>query len=283
MMTSNLGSPSDGSSENLPVGSPPSEGAVGGGGVGRQRTDSGRRLLLHAERDSMLEQLRAVRRDVLSAARAQPSAELQRAADRLADGETRLLQLDTSPAGAEVSAATPEPAVDAQSMRRLQRDNERLRMQLSRSTSGLLDRGQVSILSCNDGDVVLIVWDAERLHYRVYQEASFLFFVHADCLEALGLTPQQQTPRRLYAVAEVVSHEFCQARKEGNRYRVPRGTRFYRVRVKPWTRPSTSSSGGGGGSGGGGSGGAAVADLTASTRRLSLRSGESVESHDTTS
>ncbi|KAF0288998.1 RB1-inducible coiled-coil protein 1 [Amphibalanus amphitrite] len=275
MMTSNLGSPSDGSSENLPVGSPPSEGGA------RQRTDSGRRLPTLAERDSLLEQLRSARRDVLSAARAHPSAELQRAAERLADGETRLLQAET--AALAEPAGGSEPGLDAQSVRRLQRDNERLRMQLSRSTSGLLERGQVSIMSCNDGDLVLIVWDADRMHYRVYQEASFLFFVHADCLEALGLQQQQQQqqPRRQYAVAEVVSHEFCQARKEGNRYRVPRGTRFYRVRVKPWTRPA--SSGSAAAAAGAGSSSSAVSDLSASTRRLSLRSAESVESHEAAS
>ncbi|XP_037089577.1 LOW QUALITY PROTEIN: RB1-inducible coiled-coil protein 1-like [Pollicipes pollicipes] len=196
MMTSNLGSPSDGSSENLPLGSPQSEAS------GKQRAD---------EACCSWSRSRRARRPMFP------------------------------------------------SVRRLQRDNERLRMQLSRSTSGLLERGQVSVLTCNDGDVVLVVWDAERRHYRVYQEATLLYFVHSDSYEALGLSAQ--TARRQYAVAEVVSHEFCQAKKEGNRYHVPRGTRFYRVRVKPWTRP------------------AGLAELSGSTRRLSAHA-LSVESHE---
>lgn len=223
MMTSNLGSPSDGSSENLPLGSPQSEVAVG----------AGRRLL--NERDLVLEQVRAARRELSDG---EPVSAVQRAAELLADCEQRLLQLETG-GGAESDA----------SLRRLQRDNQRLRMQLSRSTTGLLERGLVSVLSCNDDDVVLLLWDEDRRHYRVFQESALLHFVHTESLESLGLTVPPQSGRPPYAIAQVVSHEFCQAKKEGNRYRVPRGTRFYRVRVKPWARPSAAELGGSSGRG----------------------------------
>ena len=38
-----------------------------------------------------------------------------------------------------------------------------------------------------------------------------------------------------YTSAEVVDKEYCQAKKSENRFRVPQGTKFYRVRCKPAT------------------------------------------------
>ncbi|XP_037297630.1 uncharacterized protein LOC119190263 [Manduca sexta] len=62
-----------------------------------------------------------------------------------------------------------------------------------------------------------------------------MFFVHSDCLPALDLSIQvkNESERRLYAVAVVESKEHCYAKKSGNRYNMPRGSRFCRVRVKP--------------------------------------------------
>ena len=40
---------------------------------------------------------------------------------------------------------------------------------------------------------------------------------------------------------QVTDKEYCQAKKPNNRFNVPLGTKFYRVRVKPW-KPSISSS-----------------------------------------
>lgn len=38
----------------------------------------------------------------------------------------------------------------------------------------------------------------------------------------------------LWFVGRVVSKEFCIARKENNRYKVPKNTQFYRVRIYPF-------------------------------------------------
>ena len=41
-------------------------------------------------------------------------------------------------------------------------------------------------------------------------------------------------------LGQVTDKEYCQAKKPNNRFNVPLGTKFYRVRVKPW-KPSASS------------------------------------------
>ena len=51
-----------------------------------------------------------------------------------------------------------------------------------------------------------------------------------------GLNPSS-TP----LLGQVTDKEYCQAKKPNNRFNVPLGTKFYRVRVKPW-KPSISSS-----------------------------------------
>ena len=51
-----------------------------------------------------------------------------------------------------------------------------------------------------------------------------------------GLNPST-TP----LLGQVTDKEYCQAKKPNNRFNVPLGTKFYRVRVKPW-KPTISSS-----------------------------------------
>ncbi|XP_039764443.1 RB1-inducible coiled-coil protein 1 isoform X2 [Pararge aegeria] len=95
--------------------------------------------------------------------------------------------------------------------------------------------GTLSLSSCLPGHTVLVLWDPAHLNYTVMQEASIMYFVHSDCLAALDLSIQvkSESERRLYAVATVESKEYCYAKKSGNRYQMPRGSRFYRVFVKP--------------------------------------------------
>ncbi|XP_045518516.1 RB1-inducible coiled-coil protein 1 isoform X3 [Pieris brassicae] len=98
-----------------------------------------------------------------------------------------------------------------------------------------LSAGALSLSSCLPGHTVLLLWDPAHLNYTVLQEASIMYFVHSDCLPALDLSihVKSESERRLYTVANVESKEYCYAKKSGNRYHMPRGSRFYRVRVKP--------------------------------------------------
>ncbi len=61
------------------------------------------------------------------------------------------------------------------------------------------------------------------------------FFGFSESVLALGLTvpPNNSSNSKRYTTAEVVDKEYCQAKKSGNRFKVPQGTKFYRVRCKP--------------------------------------------------
>ncbi|XP_061378836.1 RB1-inducible coiled-coil protein 1 isoform X3 [Danaus plexippus] len=89
------------------------------------------------------------------------------------------------------------------------------------------------------GHTVLVMWDPAHLNYTVLQEASIMHFVHSDCLPSLDLSihVKNESERRLYAVATVESKEYCYAKRGVNRYHMPRGSRFYRVHVKPLKPP----------------------------------------------
>ncbi|XP_067213195.1 RB1-inducible coiled-coil protein 1 isoform X2 [Linepithema humile] len=95
----------------------------------------------------------------------------------------------------------------------------------------MVQQGIASVTSCNAGDVVLVFWDAVHGNYAVYQESSTLYFLHSDYVGALDIEMNPNSSRRC-VLAEVIDKEYCHARKE-NRYHVPRGTKFYRVRAKP--------------------------------------------------
>ncbi|XP_026825650.1 RB1-inducible coiled-coil protein 1 isoform X3 [Ooceraea biroi] len=96
----------------------------------------------------------------------------------------------------------------------------------------MVQLGIVTVTSCNPGDIVLVVWDTVHCNYAVYQESTTLYFLHSDCVDALdvGMNPNGS---RKCVLAEVIDKEYCHARKHENRYHVPRGTKFYRVRAKP--------------------------------------------------
>lgn len=120
-------------------------------------------------------------------------------------------------------------------------DNERRkgRAQGCHTPCGLA-AGTLSLASCLPGHTVLLLWDPAHLNYTIMQEAAIMYFVHSDCLAALDLSihVKNESERRLYAVAIVESKEFCYAKKSGNRFGMPRGSRFYRVRVKPAKTPN---------------------------------------------
>ncbi|XP_067213196.1 RB1-inducible coiled-coil protein 1 isoform X3 [Linepithema humile] len=96
----------------------------------------------------------------------------------------------------------------------------------------MVQQGIASVTSCNAGDVVLVFWDAVHGNYAVYQESSTLYFLHSDYVGALDIEMNPNSSRRC-VLAEVIDKEYCHARKQENRYHVPRGTKFYRVRAKP--------------------------------------------------
>lgn len=173
------------------------------------------------ERVEALETAKVRLKAELAEARAQL---IQHATPTHQDMSTSISLIDTDSSGGSRDAATsPELG------RRTQ-----FKEKLTRSITSMIQHSEISVGSCNIGDTVLVVWDETYKSYTVLQDSTSLFFVHLDCLEIMDLqVPADGSPRRLYNLAVVTEKEYCHARKPGNRYRVPKGTKFYRIKVKP--------------------------------------------------
>ncbi|XP_043470313.1 RB1-inducible coiled-coil protein 1 isoform X1 [Leptopilina heterotoma] len=141
-------------------------------------------------------------------------------------------------------ATSPEPhRRDAMSASTSTPTSTKIREKLSKSTVGLVQQGLINISSCNPGDLVLVLWDSQHRNYIIFQESRTMYFLNSDCINVLDLKGGPDgTPNRLHVVAEVIDKEYCHAKKPENRFRVPQGTKFYRVRVKPVLRMDSISS-----------------------------------------
>ncbi|CAG5085344.1 Similar to RB1CC1: RB1-inducible coiled-coil protein 1 (Homo sapiens) [Cotesia congregata] len=114
------------------------------------------------------------------------------------------------------------------------------REKLIKSTNSLLSQFSISLHTCNTGDCVVVLWDSVHTSYIVLQESTTMYFLHSDCVDLLGLkTGSDGIPKQIYVIGEVIDKQYCHAKKKENRYHVPQGTKFYRVRVKPLQRDCT--------------------------------------------
>ncbi|GBN96511.1 RB1-inducible coiled-coil protein 1, partial [Araneus ventricosus] len=94
---------------------------------------------------------------------------------------------------------------------------------------------KISILTCNEGDLVLLCYEERHENFAVFHFGPFVHFLHSDSLQALNLK-LPAGPNERWALGVVVKKEFCVTKKQENRYKVSCGTKFYRVKVKPWDR-----------------------------------------------
>ncbi|KAJ9589364.1 hypothetical protein L9F63_017416, partial [Diploptera punctata] len=154
--------------------------------------------------------------------------------------EKKVTEMNTSVAVVQESTSSRDAATSPDPIHRTLQDDHPFREKLTRSTTSLIQQGKISIVSCNIGDSILVVWDEEHRNYTILQETSTRYFLHSDSLDVLGLRPSSDgSPRRLYSTGEVVDKEYCHAKKSENRYRVPKGTKFYRVKVRPLQKDSS--------------------------------------------
>uniref|UniRef100_A0A8C7YN06 RB1-inducible coiled-coil protein 1 n=1 Tax=Oryzias sinensis TaxID=183150 RepID=A0A8C7YN06_9TELE len=86
------------------------------------------------------------------------------------------------------------------------------------------------------GDLVLIILDERHDNYVLFTVGPTLYFLHSESLTALDLKPASGTSRRPWVLGKVLEKEYCQAKKAQNRFKVPLGTKFYRVKAVPWNR-----------------------------------------------
>uniref|UniRef100_A0AC34RPI1 Autophagy-related protein 11 C-terminal domain-containing protein n=1 Tax=Panagrolaimus sp. JU765 TaxID=591449 RepID=A0AC34RPI1_9BILA len=90
----------------------------------------------------------------------------------------------------------------------------------------------ISLQDIHEGCSVLVMWDNSHNSYMVFSTSRTLHFVRESCMKRFCPDPQTSA-RRNWMFAVVTHIDYCQIRKESNRYNMPLGTRFYRVEVKP--------------------------------------------------
>lgn len=119
--------------------------------------------------------------------------------------------------------------------KKLEKDLEKERSKREKLSKIAQGSGGVTINSCSKDDVVLIVWNSAHEQYTVVQDSSILYFLHAESYNDMKLVtvPPSTYPRVCYCIGKVTDKEYCHAKKDENRYKVGKGTKFYRVKVRP--------------------------------------------------
>ena len=119
--------------------------------------------------------------------------------------------------------------------KKLEKDLEKERTKREKLSKIAQGSGGVTINSCSKDDVVLIVWNSAHEQYTVVQDSSILYFLHAESYNDMKLVtvPPNTYPRVCYCIGKVTDKEYCHAKKDENRYKVGKGTKFYRVKVRP--------------------------------------------------
>ena len=101
----------------------------------------------------------------------------------------------------------------------------------------ILFLGLLTVESCSVGDRILVAWSEPHNNFVIVQEGAekLMHFLHSDSLEGLGLHVKDEEtgrPKVQFVRAEVTNKEFCQAKKPNNRFRMPQGSQFHRIRCK---------------------------------------------------
>uniref|UniRef100_A0A672LKG9 RB1-inducible coiled-coil protein 1 n=1 Tax=Sinocyclocheilus grahami TaxID=75366 RepID=A0A672LKG9_SINGR len=118
-------------------------------------------------------------------------------------------------------------------------ENKRLSQRLmSQSMSSVSSRHseKIAIRDFQVGDLVLIILDERHDNYVLFTVGPTLYFLHSESLTALDLKPATGETRRPWVLGKVMEKEYCQAKKAQNRFKVPLGTKFYRVKAVPWNK-----------------------------------------------
>uniref|UniRef100_A0A0N5A3D8 ATG11 domain-containing protein n=1 Tax=Parastrongyloides trichosuri TaxID=131310 RepID=A0A0N5A3D8_PARTI len=93
-------------------------------------------------------------------------------------------------------------------------------------------KAMISLQDIHEGCTVLIMWNPTYDAYLLSCSTNSLYFVKESSVERLGLSNTNASQRRHSMIATVSGSEKCQIRRENNRYKLPVGTKFYRVDVE---------------------------------------------------
>ena len=119
--------------------------------------------------------------------------------------------------------------------KKLEKDLEKEKSKRAKLSALAQGSGGITLNSCSKDDVVLIVWNCAHDQYTIVQDSTVLYFLHAESYNDMKLVtvPPSSYPKANYCVGKVTEKEYCHAKKDENRYKVGKGTRFYRVKVRP--------------------------------------------------
>uniref|UniRef100_H2YL37 Autophagy-related protein 11 C-terminal domain-containing protein n=1 Tax=Ciona savignyi TaxID=51511 RepID=H2YL37_CIOSA len=98
------------------------------------------------------------------------------------------------------------------------------------SSSTKKDKDKIAISNFQVDDLVMVMFDTLYHHHVVVTQAHTLHFLHNDSITELGLKHTDASTKP-WTIARFIDREYCQARKANNRFKVPVGTKFYRVRL----------------------------------------------------
>ncbi|XP_038622433.1 RB1-inducible coiled-coil protein 1 isoform X3 [Tachyglossus aculeatus] len=113
------------------------------------------------------------------------------------------------------------------------------KMSQSMSSVSARHSEKIAIRDFQVGDLVLIILDERHDNYVLFTVSPTLYFLHSESLAALDLKPGEcasGSSRRPWVLGKVMEKEYCQAKKAQNRFKVPLGTKFYRVKAVPWNK-----------------------------------------------
>lgn len=100
---------------------------------------------------------------------------------------------------------------------------------------------KISITSCEFGDNVLVYYEKKVDNYIVFSLTGTLHYIHSDSLKDCDFAkePPSSPNDFQWIIAKVTEKEYCQVKKEENRYKLPLNTKFYRIKIKPITKCNT--------------------------------------------
>jgi len=94
---------------------------------------------------------------------------------------------------------------------------------------------KISFRQFKTNDVVLLCYDEQRSNYMVLTSEDTKYFLHPESKPALHLLEENPEDIREWVLAVITDQEYCVAKKTQNRFKLPVGTYFYRIRAIPWT------------------------------------------------
>lgn len=211
----------------------------------RARLESSRTLLAESPRSSNPDFLRRMVEDRDKQLEALRERETMLIKENLKYRDTIQSLADSDITGSNVSILQDKLAQLQQEKEALEHElaREKTRSRSSTTSSSSSRQVNVNMKSCSRNDLVLIVWNPTHGQYTIVQESSTLVFLNEASHERLGLSypPTGQYPTTLVTMGYITDKEYCHARKNENRYKVAKGQKFYRVKVKPCSSHSSHS------------------------------------------